>query len=45
LEVADIFRGHGAAWRAANIGRVSLNQLKVMSAPFRRRFACLPGND
>ena len=24
LEVADIFRGHGAAWRAANAGHVSL---------------------
>jgi hypothetical protein len=32
LEVADIFRGHGAAWRKANAGHVSLSQLKVMSA-------------
>ena len=32
LEVADIFRGHGAAWRHANRGHVSLDQLKVMSA-------------
>jgi len=32
LEVADIFRGHGAAWRDANRGHVSLDQLKVMSA-------------
>src|SRR5215831_11803797 len=32
LEVADIFRGHGPAWRRANAGHVSLNQLKVMSA-------------
>src|SRR5207344_2819075 len=32
LEVADIFRGHGAAWRAASAGHVSLDQLKVMSA-------------
>jgi hypothetical protein len=32
LEVADIFRDHGAAWRAANAGHVSLDQLKVMSA-------------
>ena len=31
LEVADIFRDHGAAWRAANKGHVSLNQMKVMS--------------
>jgi hypothetical protein len=30
LEVADIFRDHGAAWRAANAGHVSLAQLKVM---------------
>jgi hypothetical protein len=26
LEVADIFRDHGAAWRAANAGHVSLDQ-------------------
>ncbi len=32
LEVADIFRNHGAAWRKANAGHVSLGQLKVMSA-------------
>src|ERR1035441_2604684 len=32
LEVADVFRGHGAAWRHANRGHVSLLQLKVMSA-------------
>jgi hypothetical protein len=32
LEVADIFRGHGPAWRKANAGHVSLGQLKVMSA-------------
>jgi hypothetical protein len=32
LEVADIFRDHGAAWRGANAGHVSLDQLKVMSA-------------
>ena len=31
LEVADIFRDHGAAWRSANAGHVSLDQLKVMS--------------
>src|SRR5262245_10786628 len=28
-EVADIFRGHGPAWRQANAGHVSLGQLKV----------------
>jgi hypothetical protein len=32
LEIADIFRDHGPAWRAANAGHVSLDQLKVMSA-------------
>lgn len=32
LEVADIFRTHGAAWRAAHAGHISLGQLKVMSA-------------
>src|SRR4029450_9564556 len=32
LEVADIFRDHGAAWRRANAGHVSLGQMKVMSA-------------
>ena len=31
LEVADILRNHGAAWRDANRGHVSLGQLKVMS--------------
>ncbi len=31
-EVADVFRAHGAAWREANAGHVSLAQLKVMSA-------------
>jgi hypothetical protein len=32
LEIADIFRAHGHAWRQANVGHVSLSQLKVMSA-------------
>ena len=32
LEVADIFRSHGVAWRQAHAGHVSLDQLKVMSA-------------
>src|SRR6516162_3584961 len=44
LEVADIFRGHGAAWRAANAGRVSLDQLKVMTAIERCRTAALGGH-
>src|SRR5271166_5042408 len=44
LEVADIFRGHGAAWRAAGAGHVSLDQLKVMSAIERCRTAALGGH-
>ncbi len=32
LEIADIFRKFGPAWRRANAGHVSLSQLKVMSA-------------
>jgi hypothetical protein len=32
LEVADIFRRHGAAWRAANAGHLSLAQRRVMTA-------------
>jgi hypothetical protein len=32
LELADIFRAHGPAWRQANAGHVSLGQLKVMSS-------------
>jgi hypothetical protein len=44
LEVADIFRGHGAAWRHANRGHVSLDQLKVMSAIENCRTAALGGH-
>ena len=44
LEVADILRDHGAAWRSANIGHVSLAQLKVMSAIERCRTAALGGH-
>jgi hypothetical protein len=44
LEVADIFRAHGAAWRAANAGHISLNQFKVMSAIERCRTAALGGH-
>src|SRR6266481_976301 len=44
LEVADIFRGHGAAWRHANRGHVSLDQLKVMSAIESCRTAALGGH-
>jgi hypothetical protein len=44
LEVADIFRNHGAAWRDANRGHVSLAQLKVMSAIESCRTAALGGH-
>jgi len=44
LEVADIFRGHGPAWRQANAGRVSLGQLKVMSAIENCRTVALGGH-
>src|SRR5262245_48850901 len=44
LEVAEIFRGHGAAWRRANAGHVSLDQMKVMSAIERCRTAALGGH-
>lgn len=44
LEVADIFRDQGAAWRAANAGHVSLPQLKVMSAIESCRTAALGGH-
>jgi len=44
LEVADIFRDHGAAWRHANRGHVSLLQLKVMSAIENCRTAALGGH-
>lgn len=44
LEVADIFRSHGPAWRQAHAGGVSLDQLKVMSAIERCRTAALGGH-
>jgi Putative transposase/Transposase zinc-binding domain len=44
LEVADIFRDHGPAWRQANAGHVSLDQLKVMSAIEHCRTAALGGH-
>ncbi len=28
LEIADIFRAHGPAWRSANVGHLSLGQLR-----------------
>jgi hypothetical protein len=44
LEVADVFRAHGAAWRKANAGHVSLAQLKVMSAIESCRTSALGGH-
>ncbi len=44
LEVADIFRAHGPAWREAQAGHLSLGQLKVMSAIERCRTAALGGH-
>ena len=44
LEIADILRRHGAAWRAAYAGQVSLGQLKVMSAIETCRTAALGGH-
>ena len=44
LEVADIFRDHGSAWRDANRGHVGLGQLKVMSAIEDCRTAALGGH-
>ena len=44
LEVADIFRDHGPAWRAAQAGHLSLGQLKVMSAIEHCRTPLLGGH-
>jgi hypothetical protein len=44
LEVADIFRDHGPAWRKAQAGHVSLAQLKVMTAIESCRTAVLGGH-
>ena len=44
LEVADVFRSHGAAWRQSQAGHLSLGQLKVMSAIERCRSAALGGH-
>jgi predicted Zn-ribbon and HTH transcriptional regulator len=44
LEIADIFRAHGPAWRQANTGHVSLTQLKVMSAIEACRTEALGGH-
>ena len=44
LEIADIFRRYGPAWRRANSGHVSLTQLKVMSAIETCRTEALGGH-
>ena len=44
LEVADIFREHGPAWRESQRGHLSLAQLKVMSAITQCRTAALGGH-
>src|ERR1700757_3416804 len=44
VEVADLFRHRGPAWRASHAGPVSLGQLKVMSAIERCRTAALGGH-
>ena len=44
LEVADIFRAHGPAWRQAQRAHLSLGQLKVMSAIEQCRSAALGGH-
>jgi hypothetical protein len=44
LEVADIFRTYGPAWREAQHDHLSLGQLKVMSAIEQCRSAALGGH-
>jgi hypothetical protein len=44
LEIADFFRAHGAVWRRANAGHISLTRLKVMNAIERCRTAALGGH-
>ena len=44
LEVADVFRQHGASWRQAQAGHLSIEQLKVMSAIERCRSLALGGH-
>jgi Putative transposase/Transposase zinc-binding domain len=44
LEVADVFHRHGADWRRANAGHLSLAQLQVMSAIEHCRSAALGGH-
>jgi hypothetical protein len=44
LEVADIFRDHGPAWRREHAGHLPLRQLKAMAAIERCRSAALGGH-
>ena len=44
LELANIFREHGPAWRRAHAGHVGLTQLKVMSAIEACRTEALGGH-
>ena len=44
LELADIFRRHGEAWRTANAGHLSLTQRRVMTAIEICRTAALGGH-
>ena len=44
LEVADIFRSAGPAYRTAHAGHLSLGQLKVMTAIENCRTAALGGH-
>jgi hypothetical protein len=44
LDVADVFRRHGAVWRAANEGHLSLAQRRVMTAIEICRTAALGGH-
>lgn len=44
IEVADVFRRHGSAWRALNAGHLSLPQRRVMTAIEICRTAALGGH-
>lgn len=44
IEVADIFRSAGPAYRANHVGHLSLHQLKIMSAIEHCRTAALGGH-
>src|SRR5580658_7265912 len=44
LELADIFRRHGEAWRTANAGHLNLTQRRVMTAIEICRTAALGGH-